>query len=68
MDKAELLHRLKIKMIEWDSGDPKRLPHFPKVSRFAVAIAKEVQADEHILFIFEAPGRSFFFPLFHKSL
>lgn len=56
MDRTEQLHRLKMKMIEWDGGDPKRIQHFLKVSSFAVAIAKEERADEHTLFILEALG------------
>ncbi len=45
MDREEQLHRLKMKMIEWDCGDPKRIQHFLKVSSFAVAIAKGEQVD-----------------------
>ena len=56
MNKTEQLHRLKMKMIEWEHGCPKRIQHFLKVSSFAVAIAKEEQADEHTLFILEAVG------------
>ncbi len=56
MDREEQLHRLKMKMIEWDCGDPKRIQHFLKVSSFAVAITKGKQVDQHTLFILEALG------------
>ena len=56
MDREEQLHRLKMKMIEWDRGDPKRIQHFLKVSSFAVTIAQGERADEHTLFILEALG------------
>lgn len=56
MDKTEQLHRLKMKMIEWNRGDPKRVQHLLKVSSFAVAIGKEEGADEHTLFLLEALG------------
>ena len=56
MDREEQLHRLKMKMIAWDNGDPKRIQHFLKVSSFAAAIAKGEQADQHTVFILEALG------------
>lgn len=56
MDRTEQLHRLKMKMIEWNRGDPKRVQHFLKASSFAAAIGKEEGADEHTLFLLEAVG------------
>ena len=56
MDRNELFYSLKLKMIEWERGCPKRIQHFLKVHEFAVTIATGEGVDEDTLFILEALG------------
>ncbi len=52
----EKLDALRMRMIEWERGCPKRIQHFLKVNQFAEAIAMGENADDHTLFIIEALG------------
>lgn len=51
-----LLDNLRMKMIDWERGFPKRIHHLLKVNSFCSAIAKGEGVDEHTLFIVEALG------------
>ena len=52
----EKLYALRMRMIEWERGCPKRIQHFLKVNQFAETIAMGENADDHTLFIIEALG------------
>lgn len=52
----EKLDALRMRMIEWERGCPKRVQHFLKVNQFAEAIGMGEHVDEHTLFILRALG------------
>lgn len=54
MNNAEMLDKLLVKMIEFDSGDPKRIQHFLKVHSYARLICGRENVDEHTRFLTEA--------------
>ena len=56
MERQKLADSLRLAMIEFFAGDPKRIHHLLKVSSFATAIGKAERLDEHDLFILESVG------------
>ena len=55
-ERRQLADSLRLAMIDWFAGDPKRIQHMLKVSSFAVAIGKGEGLNEHDLFILETVG------------
>lgn len=53
MNCTEQIDRLEIKMMRFDSCDPKRIQHFMKVHRYAQLIGHIENLDEHTQFITE---------------
>ena len=49
-----MLEELMMKMIEFDSGDPKRIQHFIKVHSFSKLIGEKEGLDAHTLYVLEA--------------
>ena len=54
MNNTEMLDKLLVRMIEFDSGDPKRIQHFLKVHSYARLICGRENVDEHTRFLTEA--------------
>ena len=54
MNNTERLDKLLVRMIEFDSGDPKRIQHFLKVHSYARLICGMENVDEHTRFLTEA--------------
>ena len=54
MNNTEMLDKLLVRMIEFDSGDPKRIQHFLKVHSYARLICGMENVDEHTRFLTEA--------------
>ncbi len=56
MDRKKLSEALKLRMLEYFAGDPKRIQHMLKVSSFAIMIGKGEGVTEDELFILENVG------------